>query len=136
MISTKVKFIVAGVVLLVAIGYLIVSSVGSLGEYDLTIGQLKAKEPAVYSQNVRVAGIVDGASIDRNAFNGVLKFTADDADQKLPIEYTGGAVPDIFGPGISVVVEGKLGSDGVFHATNLLAQCPSKYEDAVQPPTS
>jgi cytochrome c-type biogenesis protein CcmE len=136
MISTKVKFIVAGVVLLVAIGYLIVSSVGSLGEYDLTISQLKAKEPTVYSQSVRVAGIVDGTSIDRNASNGILKFTADDADQKLPIEYTGGAVPDIFGPGISVVVEGKLGSDGVFHATNLLAQCPSKYEDAVQPPTS
>ena len=28
------------------------------------------------------------------------------------------------------VVEGRLGDDGVFHATFVMAKCPSKYEGA------
>jgi cytochrome c-type biogenesis protein CcmE len=134
MISAKLKFVIAGVVLLVAVGYLIFSSVSNSAEYYLTVGELRAKAPAVYSQNVRVAGIVDGSSIVKDARNGMLKFTAEDSSGTLPVVYAGGAVPDIFGPGIQVVVEGKYTPDGTFQANNLLAQCPSKYEDSVQPP--
>jgi cytochrome c-type biogenesis protein CcmE len=136
MISARLKFVIAGVVLLVAIGYLIFNSVANSAEYYLTVGELKAKAPAVYSQNVRVAGIVDGASIDRDARAGTLKFVAEDESGTLPVIYKGGAVPDIFGPGIQVVVQGKYQPDGTFQAENLLAQCPSRYEDSVQPPSS
>jgi cytochrome c-type biogenesis protein CcmE len=38
-----------------------------------------------------------------------------------------GSLPDIFKPGITVVAEGKLGADGVFHARALLAKCPSRF---------
>lgn len=136
MISPKLKFVIAGVVLLVAVGYLIFNSVSTSAEYYLTVGELKAKAPAVYSQNVRVAGIVDGASIVKDARAGTLQFTAEDSSGKLPVLYAGGAVPDIFGPGVQVVVEGKYGADGTFQANNLLAQCPSRYEDSVQAPAS
>jgi cytochrome c-type biogenesis protein CcmE len=34
------------------------------------------------------------------------------------------------------VVQGKYTPDGTFQAENLLAQCPSRYEDSVQPPAS
>jgi cytochrome c-type biogenesis protein CcmE len=135
MMSSKLKFVVAGVVLLVAVGDLIFNSVATSAEYYLTVGELKAKAPAVYTQSVRVAGIVDGPSIDRDARAGTLRFTAEDSSGVLPVVYAGGAVPDIFGPGIQVVVEGKYAADGTFHADNLLAQCPSRYEDSVQPPT-
>jgi cytochrome c-type biogenesis protein CcmE len=36
-------------------------------------------------------------------------------------------VPDIFRPGITVVADGRLGVDGVFHARALLAKCPSRF---------
>jgi cytochrome c-type biogenesis protein CcmE len=134
--SPKLKFVSAGVVLLVAVGYLIFSSVSNSAEYYLTVGELKAKAPAVYSQNVRVAGIVAGESIVKDARAGTLRFTAEDSSGTLPVLYKGGAVPDIFGPGVQVVVEGKFAADGTFQADNLLAQCPSRYEDAVQPPAS
>ena len=134
MISARLKFVVVGVVLAVAVGYLIFNSVSTSAEYYLTVGELKAKTPAVYSQNVRVAGIVQGSSIVKDVRAGTLQFTAEDSSGQLPVVYSGGAVPDIFGPGIQVVVEGKYASDGMFHANNLLAQCPSRYEDAVQPP--
>ena len=44
----------------------------------------------------------------------------------MPVEYTG-TLPDIFQPGITVVVEGRLAGDGVFHARTLLAKCPSRF---------
>ena len=136
MIDAKFKFVIAGVVLLVAVGYLIFNSVSTSAEYYLTVGELKAKAPAVYTENVRVAGIVEGASINRDARAGTLKFTAEDSSGQLPVIYSGGAVPDIFGPGIQVVVEGKYAADGTFKASNLLAQCPSRYEDSVKPPAT
>ena len=136
MISAKLKFVVAGVVLLAAVGYLIFNSVSTSAEYYLTVGELKSKAPAVYSQNVRVAGIVEADSIVKDARAGTLQFTAEDSSGKLQVLYTGGAVPDIFGPGIQVVVEGKYAPDGTFQASNVLAQCPSRYEDSVQPPAS
>ncbi len=49
----------------------------------------------------------------------------------LPVTYRG-AVPDIFGPDIEVVVEGKWTPGGVFVADTLLAKCPSKFEAAAQ----
>ncbi|MDE3078302.1 MAG: cytochrome c maturation protein CcmE, partial [Chloroflexota bacterium] len=101
-----------------------------------TVGELRSRGSAVYNQNVRVAGIVDGPSIVKDATTGTLKFTAEDSSGKLPVVYRGGAVPDIFGPGIQVVVEGKYKADGTFQANNVLAQCPSRYEDSVKPPPS
>jgi cytochrome c-type biogenesis protein CcmE len=42
--------------------------------------------------------------------------------------YTG-IVPDTFNDEAEVVLSGRLGADG-FHATNVVAKCPSKYEAA------
>ena len=42
------------------------------------------------------------------------------------VDYTG-TLPDIFKPGITVVAEGRLGADGVFHARAVLAKCPSRF---------
>ena len=41
-----------------------------------------------------------------------------------------GLVPDTFTDenDIDVVVEGKMGRDGVFHATDVIAKCGSRYE--------
>jgi len=44
----------------------------------------------------------------------------------MPVDYKG-TLPDIFKPGITVVVEGTLGDDGVFRARTLLAKCPSRF---------
>ncbi|MDQ8151089.1 MAG: cytochrome c maturation protein CcmE, partial [Gemmatimonadota bacterium] len=41
-----------------------------------------------------------------------------------------GLIPDTFSDSVDVVVEGRLGEDGVFRATTLLAKCASRYEAA------
>jgi cytochrome c-type biogenesis protein CcmE len=41
--------------------------------------------------------------------------------------YTG-VTPDTFKNDSEVVVKGRLGEDNTFHATEIIAKCPSKYE--------
>jgi cytochrome c-type biogenesis protein CcmE len=45
----------------------------------------------------------------------------------LPVVYNG-VLPDTFEKSTQVIAEGKLGSDGVFHASLVMAKCPSKYD--------
>ena len=47
----------------------------------------------------------------------------------FPVTYRG-LVPDTFTDAndIEVIVEGRLRHDGVFHATEVLAKCGSRYE--------
>ena len=51
-------------------------------------------------------------------------------DSRLAVHYPQIDVPDLFKDGAEVVVEGRLDGDSDFHATNLLAKCPSKFEAA------
>jgi cytochrome c-type biogenesis protein CcmE len=104
------------------VGYLIFTASGGSSEYYLTVSELRAHQPA---GDVRVAGVVQG---DVQKSNGGLDvtFTEKDITAAMPVEYSG-ALPDIFQPGITVVAEGRLGSDGVFHARTLLAKCPSRF---------
>ena len=52
-----------------------------------------------------------------------------DGAKGFPVVYRGIA-PDTFTDGVDVVVEGRMGEDGTFHATTLLAKCASRYENA------
>ena len=109
------------VVVAACVGYLIYSASGGATEYYLTVSELRAQAPA---GDVRVAGVVQD---DVRRSDGLhVAFTEKDGTASMPVQYTG-TLPDIFKPGITVVVEGKLGGDGVFHARTLLAKCPSRF---------
>ena len=41
-----------------------------------------------------------------------------------------GIAPDTFTDSVDVVVGGRMGADGTFQATELLAKCASRYENA------
>ena len=76
------------------------------------------------------ANVVKG-SIERAPGGRQVKFRITDGKQVVPVEYKG-IIPDTFtdAEDIQVVVEGRMGRDGVFHATTLLAKCASRYENA------
>jgi cytochrome c-type biogenesis protein CcmE len=74
---------------------------------------------------VRVAGVVQD-DVQKTDGGLHVTFTEKDGTASMPVDYSG-TLPDIFKPGITVVAEGKLGSDGVFHAKTLLAKCPSRF---------
>ena len=127
------RVVVAAVIVVIAMGYLIYTGFQSTSVYYLTISELKARGPAIGA--VRVAGIVQANTIQRSSNDATVHFTIADQGGSLPVVYSG-MVPDIFGPGIQVVVEGHYTTAGVFQATTLLAKCPSKFTAAVPTPVT
>ena len=118
-----IRWVVVVVVVAACVGYLVYSASGSSSEYYLTVSELRSRQPA--SQDVRVAGVVQN-DVQRSEGGLHVQFTEKDGTASVPVEYRG-ALPDIFKPGITVVAEGRLGADGVFHARAVLAKCPSRF---------
>ena len=116
------RWALPGLVVAACVGYLIYTASGGSAEYYLTVSELRAH---TNSGDVRVAGVVQD---DVQKTNGGLRvtFTERDVTASVPVDYSG-TLPDIFKPGITVVAEGRLGNDGVFHARMLLAKCPSRF---------
>jgi cytochrome c-type biogenesis protein CcmE len=127
----SVMFIIAGLVIVGAIGFLAVTSFQSNAMYYLTVPELKAQVAAegaaFYDKTVRVSGPLHKESIDWNAKTMTLKFHINEANEMFPVVFVG-PVPDTMENGETVVVEGKYARDGVFNASNILVKCPSKYE--------
>jgi cytochrome c-type biogenesis protein CcmE len=68
-------------------------------------------------------------TIKREAGGREYAFVVTDGAREVPVLYRGIA-PDTFTDGVDVVVEGRMGQDGTFRATTLLAKCASRYENA------
>lgn len=123
------RFLVAGCVLLVGVAYLAFTVTKASAVYYLTVPELEARGTSGAQRSVRVSGVVDAGSVERDPSQFVTRFTASDTGGTVPVIYKG-PVPDIFQPGIQVVVEGRLGTDGIFHADTLLTKCPAHFQAA------
>ena len=121
------KFLIGGVILICALGYLLYMGFGSATAYYSTVSELLDAGDSIYGQDVRVNGTVVPGSIDSNDINLDHEFTITDEGGDLLVIYHG-IVPDAFEDGADVVAQGKIQPDGVFYATIILAKCPSKYE--------
>ena len=124
------SFIVGGLVILAAVIYLVYANTQANAAYYMTIAELRHCTNCT-TQSVRVAGIVQKGSIVRNDARQQISFMIADGSgsQPLSVVYSG-IIPDIFAPGIQVVVEGHYSSQGPFQAQTLLAKCPSKFQVA------
>jgi cytochrome c-type biogenesis protein CcmE len=120
-----IRWSLPALVVAACVGYLIYSASGGSAEYYLTVGELRSHAD---SGNVRVAGVVQD-DVQKSDGGLHVLFTEKDATASVPVDYTG-TLPDIFKPGITVVADGRLGKDGVFHARTLLAKCPSRFSTA------
>ena len=130
------KFLLGGVVILGAAGYLMASSIESTGQYYLTPQELATKvsvDPSLYETGVKVGARVVPGSIVRRPGGRETSFRMTDGRQTYAVVYRG-ITPDTFTDSVDVVVEGRLGRDQTFHATTLLAKCASRYENAPDRP--
>jgi cytochrome c-type biogenesis protein CcmE len=121
----KRKFIIGGVILICALGYLLYLGFGSTTAYYSTVSELLDAGPSIYGQDIRVNGLVVSGSIVSDEFD--YEFTIADEEGELAVVYNG-VMPDGFEDGADLVVQGKIESDGILYATTILAKCPSKYE--------
>ena len=68
-------------------------------------------------------------SLKRNPDGLTVNFVVTDTAESIPITFTG-ILPDLFKEGKGVVAQGKLGPDGVFRASEVLA----KHDENYMPP--
>jgi len=127
-----IAFILGGLAILGAVIYLVYANTQADAVYYFTVSELKHCS-ICSSQSVRVAGDVQAGTIARNDQLQQIRFTITDGGHTLPVVYSG-IVPDIFRPGITVVVEGHYTGQGPFQAQTLLAKCPSKFQTATPGP--
>ncbi len=77
----------------------------------------------------RIGGLVEAGSVKRQPDGINVKFVVTDTAKSIPVVYQG-ILPDLFKEGKGVVAEGKLGSDGLFTASQVLA----KHDENYMPP--
>ena len=151
----RAKFIVGGLLILVAVIYLIVSATKANAEYFMTVDELKSKGDSLVGRSLRISGAVIGDSIQYDPQTMNLTFdiahvpgdnaaiemggglaavlhaaVTDPARARLTIVYNG-PIPDLLRNEAQAIVTGRLGEDGTFYADELLLKCPTKYEEAV-----
>ena len=116
---------IGGAIIVVVIGWLILSNIGGSSAYYKTVEELLAEGPS--NRLVRGTGFVVDESIEWDPQQMVLRFEIADESGSLPVLYEGPR-PDLLEDGTQAVVEGRYTRDGVFEATSVLLKCPSKYE--------
>lgn len=126
-----IKLAIGATVIVAAIGYLMFSGATGNTAYFLTVPELQAQAERVQGAAIRVAGKVTADPIHWDVRQLSLAFTMGEGQARVPVRYKG-IKPDMFQPGADVIVEGKLGPDGILAASNLMTSCPSKYEEEKQ----
>lgn len=124
-----VKYLAAGAVLVVAIGYLAYAGLkDGWVSYHLDVDEF-ITDTRFHTQRVRLAGIVAEEGLVAGDGKMGARFNLQGRDHRQPVVYKG-IVPDLFKVGAEVVVEGRLDPAGVFQAEILMTKCASKYDVA------
>ena len=90
--------------------------------------QVDAKE-APQGRTFRMGGMVEEGSVKRLADGVTVQFGITDTAAVIPTQYKG-ILPDLFKEGKGVVAQGKLNSEGIFVASEVLA----KHDENYMPP--
>ena len=118
----------AGLAVLAAAAGLVLNAFQSNLVFFFSPSQVIAKE-APLERAFRIGGMVETGSVKRQGDGLTVRFNVTDTAKTIPVVYTG-ILPDLFKEGKGVVAQGKLGTDGVFRATDVLA----KHDENYMPP--
>jgi cytochrome c-type biogenesis protein CcmE len=127
-----IKFAVAGFVIVVAVVLFVYTTTRSNAQYYLSVADLRERGTEMVDKDARISGIVVPDSISYDSQTLHLEFDIVDKDstnqQPLRIVMDGEPLPDQMKDEAEAIAEGRLGSDGAFHAETLMMKCASKYE--------
>lgn len=151
----KPNFIIAGLLILAAVFYLMVSSTQDTAHYFLTVEEVLTLDETASQRPVTVSGAVLGESITYDSALPRVTFTIVQVPgDPQEVEAQGGlaqvlhtAVQNPAAPRLTVVyddirpellqheaqaiIRGHRGADGRFYADEVLLKCPSRYEETL-----
>jgi cytochrome c-type biogenesis protein CcmE len=118
-------WIAAGILLLVAATALVLKAFrASLVVFHTPSEVAENKVP--HDRAIRLGGLVVADSLKRQADGLTVRFAVTDTVRTVAVRYTG-ILPDLFKEGKGVVVQGKLGAEGEFIASEVLAKHDENY---------
>jgi cytochrome c-type biogenesis protein CcmE len=130
--TKRFALIAAGIVVLCAAAAFVLNAFQSNLVFFFTPTQV-SKGEAPKGRTFRAGGMVkEGSLVRDNAAAGggnTVRFVITDTVHEMPVTYVG-LLPDLFKEGKGVVAQGKLGDDGVFVASEVLA----KHDENYMPP--
>lgn len=120
--------IAGGVAALAIAAALVLSAFQKNLVFFFTPTQVAANE-APQGRTFRIGGLVAPGSVKRQADGVTVQFVVTDTAKNIPVVYKG-ILPDLFREGKGVVTQGRLGPDGTFQASEVLA----KHDENYMPP--
>jgi cytochrome c-type biogenesis protein CcmE len=129
MSQKAVKLGVTSLVLVLAFGGLLYSTLSEGTEYYKHVDEVMANPEVWQGKKLQLHGFVVPGSIMRRPDTLDWQFKVHSKGQVVTASYTG-IVPDTFKDEAEVVLKGALTQDGGFHVQEdgVMAKCPSKYE--------
>src|SRR5215467_11239386 len=124
----RIAFILVGLAGLGVATYLVASAFRKNLVFFFSPTQVATKEAPV-NHTFRIGGLVENGSLKRDNDGLTVRFTVTDTLNSVPVVYKG-ILPDLFKEGRGCVAQGKVGSDGVFYAEQVLA----KHDENYMPP--
>ena len=124
--SKSKRFLIGGVIILAAISYLVIGGMKEAIVYFVTPSELRAKENTSTDKFLRMGGMVVKGSMQKDLQNLTYRFELTDGATNFPVFFKG-VPPDLFSEGKGAVVEGRIGKDGVFQATTIMAKHAEEY---------
>jgi len=114
----------------------VVMSSGQASVYSKGVDQLVAEKARLMGRTVRLDGTLVSGSLRRRDTPCEYRFSLTKNGARLPVRFAQCVVPDTFrdvpGTDVRVTVEGVLEQGGYFSANQIMAKCPSKYEDQMR----
>ncbi|MBL8413712.1 MAG: cytochrome c maturation protein CcmE [Propionivibrio sp.] len=124
----RIALIIGGLAVLGLVVALVLNAFQSNLVFFFSPTQVAAGE-APKGKSFRIGGLVKEGTIKREADGVTLRFVMTDTERDMIVAYKG-ILPDLFKEGKGAVAQGKLGEDGVFVASEVLA----KHDENYMPP--
>lgn len=129
--TQRMIFVGAGLAILAIAGALAFFAMGDNVRFFYSPGDLRKLESPP-TQSFHLGGLVKAGSVHKDN-EMVMRFVLTDGASDVPVVFdqtAHGLVPDLFAEGQGAVAEGKMGADGTFVATRVLA----KHDENYMPP--
>jgi len=126
--TRRALWIVAGIAGLGVATALVLNAFRSNMVFFLTPSEV-AEQKAPRDRPFRVGGLVEQGSVVREKDALTVRFKVTDTAKTIPVVYTG-ILPDLFREGKGVIAQGRIGADGIFRASEVLA----KHDENYMPP--
>lgn len=124
----RIAFIVCSLAALGLAAWLVLGAFRSNLVFFFSPTQIATKEAPV-GRTFRIGGLVQNGTLKRESDGLTVHFTVTDTANSIPVVYKG-ILPDLFKEGRGCVAQGRVGTDGVFYADQIMA----KHDENYMPP--